>query len=139
MATPRVYHDVVIKIIDGTYEIWLEDSYLPPISVNKAYQEMVRNRKSPKEERDFIRRKLDAGRRLIGAIEQRRGTIRRITDQILDRQKDLFEHGIEHLKPLKMQEVADSVAPLSDEELPPLPAKGSLDLEQTRAALYFIA
>ena len=106
---PKVYPEVVIKIIDGTYEIWLEDSYLPPISVNKAYQEMVRNRKSPKEERDFIRRKLDAGRRLIGAIEQRRGTIRRITDQILDRQKDFFEHGIEHLKPLKMQEVADSL------------------------------
>ena len=70
---------------------------------------MARDKKIPKDERDFLRRKMDAGRRLISAIEQRRGTIHRITEQILERQGDFFEHGIEHLKPLKMQEVADRI------------------------------
>lgn len=174
---PKVYPEVVIKQVDGKYEIMLEDGWLPPISVNRNYEDllkdrkltaperdfvgaMVKNEKFTKEERDhlaeiargkrilpndrvkfaemvksgrldeeeakliidlskeptfsrdereFIKRKMDAGRKLITAIEQRRGTIYRITNEILKHQMDFFEQGIEHLRPLKMQEVADAV------------------------------
>ena len=52
---------------------------------------------------------MDSGRKLITAIEQRRGTIYRISNEILKHQLDFFENGIEHLRPLKMQDVADVV------------------------------
>lgn len=60
-------------------------------------------------DREFIKRKVEAGRKLIAAIEQRRGTLYRITEQILARQAAFFEEGIEHLRPLRMQEVADAL------------------------------
>jgi RNA polymerase sigma-54 factor len=60
-------------------------------------------------DREFLKEKVTAGRRLIAAIEQRRGTIYRITQEILRRQGAFFEEGIEHLRPLKMQEVADAL------------------------------
>jgi DNA-directed RNA polymerase specialized sigma54-like protein len=71
--------------------------------------ELTKDPAVSKDERDYIKQKMEAGRKLISAIEQRRGTIYRITEQILKRQMDFFESGVEHLKPLKMQEVADAV------------------------------
>ncbi|MBI2933879.1 MAG: RNA polymerase factor sigma-54 [Planctomycetes bacterium] len=108
-VAPRVYPEVVIRQIDGKYEIVIEDSYLPPVTVNRGYQEMLKDKSLGKQERDYIRKKLDAGKKLISAIEQRRSTIQRITTEILKHQMDFFDHGIEHLRPLKMQEVADTV------------------------------
>jgi len=106
---PRVYPEVVIRQVDGKYEIVIEDSYLPPVMVSREYQERLKNKSITKEERDYLRRKLDAGKKLISAIEQRRSTIQRITAELLKHQMEFFEHGIEHLRPLKMQEVADAV------------------------------
>jgi RNA polymerase sigma-54 factor len=104
---PRVYPEVVIRQVDGKYEIVIEDSYLPPVVVNRGYADMLKDKSLSKDDRDYIRRKLDAGRKLISAIEQRRSTIQRITAEILRHQMDFFEQGIDHLHPLKMQDVAD--------------------------------
>ncbi len=108
-STPRVFPEVLIRKVDGTYEIVIEDSYLPPLSINRSYQELLKGKTLAKDEKDYIRRKIDAGRKLISAIEQRRSTIQRITAEILRHQMDFFEQGAEHLRPLKMQEVADDV------------------------------
>ncbi|HLY76211.1 MAG TPA: hypothetical protein VKU80_19075 [Planctomycetota bacterium] len=62
-----------------------------------------------REDRSFLKQKVDAGRKLIAAIEQRRGTMYRITEQIVQRQAAFFEHGTEQLRPLKMQEIADTL------------------------------
>ncbi len=106
---PRVYPEVVIKQVAGKYEIFLEDSYLPPIILNRNYVEMARDKSLSKTEREFVKKKIDAGKMLIQAIEQRRSTIQRITVEILARQRDFFDNGMEHLKPLKMQELADTL------------------------------
>ncbi len=106
-TAPRVVPEVVIRQVDGKYEIMLEDSYLPPITVNRDYQAMLKEGKLSKTERDFFRQKLDSGKKLISAIEQRRSTIQRITAEILKHQMEFFEHGLDQLRPLKMQEVAD--------------------------------
>jgi RNA polymerase sigma-54 factor len=46
---------------------------------------------------------------LMESVIQRRNTLYRITQQIVDIQKDFFEHGASHLKPLMMQEVAERI------------------------------
>lgn len=109
IPNPRVYPEVIIKPVDGQYEIMLEDSYLPPITVNTKYAEMAKDKTLTKEEREFLKRKLESGKMLISAIEQRRSTIQKITGELLKHQRDFFEAGIEALKPLKMQEIADAV------------------------------
>ncbi|HEU4339622.1 MAG TPA: RNA polymerase factor sigma-54 [Planctomycetota bacterium] len=106
---PRVFPEVLIRRVDGTYEIVIEDSWIPPLTINRDYQDRVKDKTVPKTERDSLRHWIDAGRKLISALEQRRQTIQRITGEILKHQLDFFEHGAEHLKPLKMQEVADAL------------------------------
>lgn len=100
---------MVIRQIDGKYVIFLDDAHLPRIALNAGYQEMVRTRKLKKEENQYLRQKVDAGKKLILSIEHRRSTIYRITEQLLERQMNFFENGIEHLRPLKMQDVADTI------------------------------
>ena len=100
---------MIIQRVDGKYEIVIEDSWLPPLSINRDYLEKIKDKSVPKAEREYLRNKIDAGRKLISAIEQRRQTIQRITAEILKHQIDFFEQGAEHLKPLKMQEVADAL------------------------------
>ncbi|HZE97116.1 MAG TPA: hypothetical protein VE981_08810, partial [Planctomycetota bacterium] len=42
---PKVYPEVVIKQVDGKYEIMLEDGWLPSISVNRNYEDLLKDRK----------------------------------------------------------------------------------------------
>lgn len=105
----RVYPEVIIREVDGRYEVMLEDGWLPPVSLNRSYVEVLRGGGLSKGDRHFLRSRLEAGRKLITAIEQRRRTIYRIVTEILKRQGGFFEKGVEQLRPLKMQEVADTL------------------------------
>lgn len=60
-------------------------------------------------DREFIRSRVEAGRRLISAIEQRRRTLCRVATEILGRQRAFFDEGIPGLRPLRMQEVAGAL------------------------------
>jgi RNA polymerase sigma-54 factor len=106
---PRVFPEVIIRRVDDAYEIVIDDGWIPTLSINRDYQERLKDKTVAKGERDHLRHWIDAGRKLISAIEQRRQTIQRITAEILKHQMDFFEHGADHLKPLKMQEVADAL------------------------------
>jgi RNA polymerase sigma-54 factor len=46
---------------------------------------------------------------LIKSLEQRQSTLRRIAEVIVDNQYDFLEEGIEHLRPMTMQQVADKL------------------------------
>ena len=59
--------------------------------------------------KEFIGEKLRNAQWLIRAIEQRRKTIIRVTECIVDKQRDFFEKGVAHLKPMILRDVAESV------------------------------
>lgn len=105
-----VIPDIILKEIDGELEIILEESYLPPVTVSESVVELARKGSGlSKEERDFLRKKVDAARRIIQAIEQRRTTLTRITRRLMEKQAEFFEKGVEALKPLTMTDLADEL------------------------------
>ena len=59
--------------------------------------------------RRYIRKKIESARWLIDAIEQRKGTLYKVTVKIVEMQKKFLEEGILSLRTLKMQDVADAV------------------------------
>ncbi len=59
--------------------------------------------------KDFIGEKLRNAQWLIRAIEQRRKTIIRVTECIVEKQRDFFEKGVAHLKPMILRDVAEAV------------------------------
>ena len=102
--------DLVIDKIDGAYIVFINDANLPRLRLSKVYQEIARDRrKFEGENKEFISSKLNSANWMIQAIEQRRQTMLKVTNYIVDRQRDFFEKGIQHLRPLTLREVAEHI------------------------------
>jgi RNA polymerase sigma-54 factor len=101
--------DVVLEYVDGEYEIRLEDDYYPSLRVSPSYLRLLEQNKADPQVRELIKRKVESARWLIDAIEQRRNTLYKVCRRIVDYQRDFLDHGPKHLKPLKMQQVADDL------------------------------
>lgn len=108
-VVPYVVPDVIVEYNEGRYEVMLQEHYLPNLFISPEYQRMLRDTHNGPEARDWIRRKIESAGWLIKAIEQRRNTLYRVASTIVEFQKDFLEHGVSHLRPLKMQEVADAI------------------------------
>jgi RNA polymerase sigma-54 factor len=109
-AQPQyVIPDVVCELVDGKYEVRLEDSYIPRIHISSRYRKMLQEQKQNPAVREYIKKKIEAAKWLIESIEQRQNTLYKIAKEIVDYQKSFLDHGIDFLKPLKMQYIADRV------------------------------
>jgi RNA polymerase sigma-54 factor len=102
--------DLVVEKIDGKYHVFLNDANLPRLKLSKAYQEIARDKKKFEgESKEFISNKLNSANWMIQAIEQRRQTMLKVMNYIVDRQRDFFERGVQYLKPLTLREVAEVI------------------------------
>src|SRR5256712_831490 len=102
--------DLVVQKIDDKYHVFLNDSGLPRLRISKTYQDIARDKKQYQgENKEFINQRLNSAHWMIQAIEQRRQTMLKVMNFIVDRQREFFEKGIEYLKPLTLREVADVI------------------------------
>ena len=101
---------VVEKDDDGEYRILMNDWNIPHLRINNSYKKLLLDKKkSTKETRDYIRQSLESARWLINSIHQRRMTIMRVMGAIIDKQKDFFEHGKDHIKPMILKDIAEEI------------------------------
>ncbi|HSG46595.1 MAG TPA: RNA polymerase factor sigma-54 [Longimicrobiales bacterium] len=102
--------DLIVEKIDGEYMVFANDTNLPRLRISRAYRDVARDRKQFQgENREFISAKLNSANWMIQAIEQRRQTMLKVMNFIVDRQRDFFEKGIQHLRPLTLREVAEHI------------------------------
>lgn len=104
-----VLPELTVEKKSGEYVISSNDSYLPSLKISQTYLDLLENPDTNAETKAYIKEKLMAARMLIKSLSQRQSTIRRIAQVILDSQYDFLEKGVEHLKPLTMQQVADKL------------------------------
>ena len=107
---PTVTPDIIVeKGEDGRYHVILEDDRTPRLYVSEYYRQRLASGEATAEEREYIKRKINAAQWLIESIEQRRGTLTKVAQAIVDYQTAFLEEGPEHIQPLKMQQIADQV------------------------------
>jgi RNA polymerase sigma-54 factor len=104
-----VVPDVTVEKDGDKWAIALNSDYIPRLRISNTYRELIAKGTLSKQERDYLRERMRSGKFLINSIEQRQQTIERITREILRVQEDFFEHGVSHLKPLTMTQIADEV------------------------------
>lgn len=103
---PDVY---LIKTADG-YQIILNDEGLPRLKVSSFYKKLIQQHNAfPKEDKQFLIEKMRAAVGLLKSLDQRNRTIYRVTETLLDLQKEFFADGVQHLKPLTLKEVASAL------------------------------
>ena len=103
--------DLIVEKIEGEYRVFLNDGGMPRLRISKIYRELAGDKKKfTGENREFITNKLNSAAWLIQAIEQRRQTMLKVMNFIVDKQRDYFEKGVERLHPLTLREVADVIS-----------------------------
>lgn len=108
-TTQYVVPDVYVFKVSGEWVVSLNDEGLPQLKVNKMYENMLAKLEKDGKEKEYIQDKIKAASWLIKSIQQRQRTIFRVTETIVQRQKDFFDHGVEYLKPMILKDVAEDI------------------------------
>ena len=107
---PTVTPDVKLIIdSEGKYTVDIDEGPSRSLRISEFYRRKLSNGNATAEEKEFIKRKIMAAQWLIESIEQRRNTLQRVSQKIVDHQTRFFEEGPDALEPLKMQQIADQV------------------------------
>jgi len=103
--------DVIVESSDDSagYIVRLADSNLPVLRVSSNYARMARDGKTSEKTREFLRNNIRSAKWIIDAIAQRRNTLLKVTSAVVKYQRDFFEKGQLHLRPLPMSKVANDI------------------------------
>jgi RNA polymerase sigma-54 factor len=100
--------DVHMFKLGGEWQILLNEDGMPKLRVSNYYRTVLAGGGS-KEDRAYIKDKLDSADFLIKSIYKRQSTIFKVVKCILERQREFFEKGPEYLTPMVLRDVADAV------------------------------
>jgi len=108
--TDYISPDVTVEKVGNDYIIRLNEDGLPKLRVNSYYLEAMRGpEKLPDTVRSYIQKHLDNALWFIRSIHQRQKTLYKVTESIVQFQRDFLDHGLSHLKPLTLRQVAEDV------------------------------
>jgi RNA polymerase sigma-54 factor len=112
----QITPDFIIEKVDDNYIVTLNDRAVPSVTISKTYLEMLENnkrkRKIPKREKEahkFLREKFESAKWFIASLQQRRQTLMKIMQAILEKQYEFFENGPKYLKPMIYKDIADEI------------------------------
>lgn len=107
-ADPQfVTPDVEVFRVGEQWQIRLNEDGLPKLRISPYYKRVLET--GTPEEKRYVRQKLESADFLLRSIYQRQSTIQKVMEAILERQRGFFEHGVTHLKPMVLKDVADQI------------------------------
>ena len=102
--------DIYVFKVGDDYEIVLNEDGMPKLRINSYYREILTSKNSlGKDTKEYIQEKLKSAAWLIKSIHQRHRTIYKVTESIVQFQRDFFDKGIAYLKPLVLRDVAERI------------------------------
>ena len=109
-ANSAVIPDIIVEKVEGEYVVMLMDGHIPHLTISAGYRKLLdKNSGAKTETRKYLVDKLNSARWFINSIEQRRSTIMRVARAIVERQTEFLDHGVSHLRPMTLQDIADTV------------------------------
>jgi RNA polymerase sigma-54 factor len=108
LISPEIY---IEKLDEGDeeYVIYFSDDGSPRLRVSQQYQQMLGKQDVSNETKSFIREKMRSAVDLLRNIEHRRQTIYKVVESIVHRQKDFLDHGVQHIKPMMLKDIAEDI------------------------------
>jgi RNA polymerase sigma-54 factor len=98
--------DVHVHKIGDKYFVVANDDGLPKLKISSFYRQALAG---DSKAREYVQGKLRSAQWLIRSIDQRRRTIVRVTECIVEKQREFFDKGVAYLKPMILRDVADAV------------------------------
>ena len=102
--------DLVVDQIGDDYVVYHNDRNFPRLRINPNYRQLLKKgNKTGQDTKKYVREKLEQARWLLNSINQRRSTMIRVMEAIIEEQSEFFERGSAFLKPLIMEDIARKV------------------------------
>ena len=102
--------DVFVMKEGDEYKIVLNDDGLPKLRISPTYRRMLDEKKGNTEEtRAYVKDKLRSALWLLKSVDQRQRTIYKVSESIVRYQRAFLDHGISHLRPLVLRDVASDI------------------------------
>lgn len=101
--------DVYINKVEDDYEIIMNDDGLPKLRLSRVYQQTLKGKNVSREAKSFIKERFRSAIELLKSVDQRLQTIYRVCSVIVTRQKGFLDHGLMHLKPMLIKDVAEEL------------------------------
>ncbi len=111
----QITPDFILEKIDNNFVITLNDRSMPSVTISRTYLEMFNiNKRAKKNNRDkntykFLREKFESAKWFIACIQQRRETLMKIMQAILEKQWEFFERGPKLLHPMIYKDIAEEI------------------------------
>jgi RNA polymerase sigma-54 factor len=106
-----VIPDVYIIKVEDQYVAVLNEDGLPQMRISPVYRRLLDKgaAENNDETRAYVKDKFRSALWLIKSVEQRQKTIHKVANSIINFQRDFLDHGIEHLRPLVLRDVANDI------------------------------
>lgn len=109
-AAMAVVPDLIVERFGDEFVVFHNDRNVPRLRINAGYKELIRRGNNvDKGTKDYVRQKFEQARWLLNAINQRRTTMIRVMEAIVEEQREFFEKGSAFLRPLIMEDIARKV------------------------------
>lgn len=104
-----VIPDVVVEKVEEQYIVLVNDTSAPRLGINSTYRQVLSGSEGDEAAKKFIEGKLNSASWLIKSIEQRRLTLYKVANCLVELQRGFIDKGIRYLKPLNLKQVADII------------------------------
>jgi RNA polymerase sigma-54 factor len=101
--------DVFIQKFGEEFIVTLNESAVPRLRLANYYQRVLSDGAATAETKEYLQERLRSARWLVKSIYQRQQTIFKVASSIVKFQRGFFEHGVSHLKPLVLKDVAEDI------------------------------
>jgi RNA polymerase sigma-54 factor len=100
--------DAEIRKLNDEFIIIMNEKVLPSLTINPLYKEIIYQSKD-KDAESYVKEKIDSAMFLIKSIEQRKSTLHKVLERIVEKQRDYFEKGEQYIKPMTLKEIAEEL------------------------------
>ena len=108
----QITPDFIIEKVENNFIITLNDKSLPSVTISRDYLELFKEKKKDKKEKNtykFLKEKFESAKWFIACIQQRRETLMKIMQAILEKQYEFFEMGPKYLHPMIYKDIAEEI------------------------------
>ncbi|MCX6119768.1 MAG: RNA polymerase factor sigma-54, partial [Proteobacteria bacterium] len=112
-ATQYIIPDVYVFKMGGEWVVSMNEDGLPRLKISPFYKKMLKEKdlalQGKTNDKEYLKDKIKTADWLIKSLQQRQSTIFRVTEKIVERQKDFFEYGVQYLRPMILRDIADTL------------------------------
>ena len=106
--TRYVVPDLYIRKDDDKYVVVLNDDGLPKLRISPYYKNLI-DRKITEETKEYLKKKVRSAVWFLRSIHQRQSTVKLVGESLIKFQRGFLDHGISHLRPLVLRDVAEDI------------------------------